>query len=770
MPQPQTTQRGDEFFTTLASRPPFSRLDPALAAFFKDYLSHEKAVPFGNRTVINSHFPPYPSRAFESFLEQFFDLGKSGPKRRLYSVTLAVTNRCGYRCWHCYNAGRSQKDMSLEALCGVAAQLQGLGAVCITLSGGEPLLRADLEDIVGAFDDRSCLVLNTTGDGLTPTRARALRERGLFAAGISLDSADEAEHDRLRDRPGAFRAALDALRTAGSAGLYPYVVSVATREFLQPDRFRRFSRFVEGAGAREIHLLEPTPAGRLAGRSDVVLADAERELLVQYQREAAARDDGPVLSSFAYLESDGAFGCGAGLTHLYIDGSGEVCPCNLVPLSFGNVGREGLRAALDRMGKIFRLPRLGCIGRLVAGHLPPGAVPAPPEVSEAVCARCLPREHPLPRFFRAREEAAARRGVGSEELRDAYDRVHGNYDASWLSEAAGPVNDLVDRMAPAGALRVFEAGCGTGYGTVRLFARLDPAGPYLAVDLSKGMIEEARRRLEAAGLRGVRFETGDALEALRRGGPYDLVFTSWVLGYIPLRSFFAAAAGALAPGGRLAFVVHHENSPREPLEIFSRLVAEDPSVLRMRVDFDFPRDKAHVRAAIEAAELEVIDLWDGTITFRCASPAAVLEHLLTSGAGTAYYDALDPARRPSLERRFIEDLGARHAGAQEIPVAHDYILEDEGGKMNNKPVFFLHPSSFLLDPNGKRAGMLRIPGTVFSYPTWEHNPGEDGTTAIHIYFGLKRIGVVTISRGWKRLGGRSHDKPLPRGAGAVGHG
>jgi len=43
MPQPQTTQRGDDFFTTLASRPPFSRLDPALAAFFKDYLSHEKA-------------------------------------------------------------------------------------------------------------------------------------------------------------------------------------------------------------------------------------------------------------------------------------------------------------------------------------------------------------------------------------------------------------------------------------------------------------------------------------------------------------------------------------------------------------------------------------------------------------------------------------------------------------------------------------------------------------------------------------------------------
>jgi protein-L-isoaspartate O-methyltransferase len=235
------------------------------------------------------------------------------------------------------------------------------------------------------------------------------------------------------------------------------------------------------------------------------------------------------------------------------------------------------------------------------------------------------------------------------------------------------VDELVERLAPAGPLRVFEAGCGTGYGTARLAARLGPGAAYLAVDLSKGMIDEARLRLEAAGLRGVRFEAGDALEALRRGGPYDLVFTTWVLGYIPLKPFFEAAAAGLAPGGRLAFVVHRENSPREPLEIFSRLVADDPTVLAKRVDFDFPRDAVHARAAVETAGLEAVHLWEGAITFRCASPAAVLEHLLKSGAGTAYYDALDPARRPGLERRFLEELGARHAGTPDIPVAHDYV-------------------------------------------------------------------------------------------------
>jgi MoaA/NifB/PqqE/SkfB family radical SAM enzyme/SAM-dependent methyltransferase len=665
--------RGDAFFAMLAAQPAFARLDPGLAAFFKSYLAHEKAVPFDGRHVVNTHFPPWPSRAFDAFVGQFFELGTSGPSRRLYSVTLAVTNRCGYRCWHCYNAGRSPQDIPLGRLRALAGELQALGAVMVTLTGGEPLLRDDLEAVAGAFDGRSCLVLNTTGDGLTAERARALRERGLFAAGISLDAADEAVHDRMRGRPGAFRTALAALRAAEAGGLYPYVVAVATRELLAPGRFRRFERFVAGAGAREIHLLEPSPTGRLAGRGDVVLGADDRRRILDYQAEAAARDDGPVVSSFAYLESDEAFGCGAGLTHLYIDGSGEVCPCNLVPLSFGNVAREPLATILDRMGRCFRRPRPGCIGRLVADGIPPGPVPAPPEVSEAVCARCLPEEHPLPGFFQAREAAATVRAVGAPELQAAYDRVHGDYDAFWLAEAAGPVDALVERLAPSGALRVFEAGCGTGWATARVAARLGPGSVYRAVDLSKGMLAEARRRLAASGLTGVCLEAGDALEALRRGGPVDLVITSWVLGYVPLRPFFAAAAEALAPGGRLAFVVHRDGSPREPLELFAGLVAEDPSVLRQRVAFDFPRDAAHTRVELEAAGLAVEDLREGEIVFRYATPEEVLAHLLKSGAGTAYYDALDPARRSGLERRFVEALGARHAGEPSIPVAHAYV-------------------------------------------------------------------------------------------------
>lgn len=659
--------RGDEFFLQVARRPPFTKLHPKVAGFFRDYLAGEKVVRFGDASVINTNLPPYPSPAFDNLVEQFRYLGDAA-ERRLYSVTLAVTNRCPYRCWHCYNAGRCQQDLPLPVLRRLARELQEMGAVIVTLTGGEPLLRADLAEIVESFGPRSCLILGTTAAGMTPGRAQELRARGLFAVGISLDSADEAEHDRLRGKPGAFRAAIEGLQIARDAGLYPYVVSVATREFLERDRFLALLRFARDAGALEVHLLEPSATGRLAGRSDVLLTRAERQRIFDYQREVAAAEALPILSSFAYLEADDAFGCGAGLTHLYIDGSGEVCPCNLVPLSFGNVAREPLPAILGRMGEHFQRPRCGCVGRLLCDKLPEAGLPTPPDVSAGLCAKHLSRSHPLPRFFQLRSEA--REEVGHAELQAAYDRVHDDYDAFWLVEAAKPTHDLLGTLPWRGDERVFEAGCGTGYATALLAER---AGSVLAADLSEGMLAEARKRLAATGRRNVDFAAGDALEVVAAAGPFNLVFSSWVLGYIPLKPFFAAARAALAPGGRLAFVVHRENSPREPLELFAELVGRDPSVLLKRVAFDFPRGAEHIRSEMAAAQLEVEGLWEGAITFRYHTAQDVLDHLLKSGAGTAFYDALDPARRDALTEEFLSLLAARKQGRGPFEVVHDYV-------------------------------------------------------------------------------------------------
>ena len=129
-----------------------------------------------------------------------------------------------------------------------------------------------------------------------------------------------------------------------------------------------------------------------------------------------------------------------------------------------------------------------------------------------------------------------------------------------------------------------------------------------------------------------------------------------MLGYIELAPFFKAASHALKPGGRLALVVHRENSPRREFEIFSELVAREPLVLTKRVAFDFPRDGTHLREELEQAGLEVIDGWEGSAVFRYRSAREVLDHLLESGAGTVFYDAIDGKVRDRLTGEFLSIL------------------------------------------------------------------------------------------------------------------
>jgi MoaA/NifB/PqqE/SkfB family radical SAM enzyme len=119
-------------------------------------------------------------------------------------------------------------------------------------------------------------------------------------------------------------------------------------------------------------------------------------LIENYQRETAIRPDLPILSSLAYVVSLRAFGCGAGLTHLYIDGSGEVCPCNLVPLSFGNIQSEPLERILETMAHYFRQSRTGCLGKILARRLAGLPLPTPPATSREICERYLPETHPRP--------------------------------------------------------------------------------------------------------------------------------------------------------------------------------------------------------------------------------------------------------------------------------------------------------------------------------------------------------------------------------------
>ena len=66
-------------------------------------------------------------------------------------------------------------------------------------------------------------------------------------------------------------------------------------------------------------------------------------------------------------------------------------------------------------------------------------------------------------------------------------------------------------------------------------------------------------------------------------------------------------------------------------------------------------------------------LWQDSIVFRYVSPEQVLEHLLKSGAGTAFHDAIKPSRRPALTERFLQMMASRHGPGKKYEVRHEYV-------------------------------------------------------------------------------------------------
>ena len=322
-------------------------------------LASEKLVAHGGRYVINSFLPPFPSRAFASLAQGVARLAAGEPSP--VSAYFAVTDACRYSCPHCSKAGRNGEPMASGDWRRVIRETQELGVSIIGFTGGEPLLMRDIEELVASVDDRSATLLFTSGDGLDPARARSLADAGLFGAAVSLDSFDEAEHDRGRGTPGAFRSAVEAIGSLKEAGIYAMAQIVATRERCDREWMRRYLAFARSLGVDEVRLLEPMPCGRILGsHGQWRISREQHDWLRRIHADSNADRQAVKVSSFAFVEDVSRYGCGAGFQHFYVDCLGNVQPCDFTPVSFGNIRREPLSAALARLQKAFARPRARC--------------------------------------------------------------------------------------------------------------------------------------------------------------------------------------------------------------------------------------------------------------------------------------------------------------------------------------------------------------------------------------------------------------------------
>jgi len=374
------------------------------------WLNGEYISRHGNRWVLNTFLPPFPSPAFDRLFTNQLTERKYTP----VSAYLAVTSRCPANCWHCSLKNRSDAELPLDTWLRTIDGLHGIGASIFGLTGGEPLQRTDLAEIVRAIvSGGGEAMLFTSGIGFDVERATELADAGLWAVCVSLDRANKQEYEQLRNIPNAMETAKNALTVAKQAGLYTCVNCVADRAMVNEGHYLELYEESRYLGVDELRLVEPMPCGRLA---DVANDTAESPFLTPEQvwelrwfhreknRQLKKDANGqlpPKVCAFNEIESPELFGCAAGTRHLFIDSAGEVCPCDFTPLSFGNVTEESIDVIWDRMSTAMKRPRRHCLAQHQSALIREATrerTPAPLEVSLQTAA-AFPDEE-LPDFVR----------------------------------------------------------------------------------------------------------------------------------------------------------------------------------------------------------------------------------------------------------------------------------------------------------------------------------------------------------------------------------
>lgn len=321
---------------------------------------YERLSVHDGKYVISSDFPPYPSPAFNRMLSAIESV-RTPPVLPFYA-SVSLTNRCPYDCWHCYLHSLHEDDMTTQDTVNTLLQLQALGVPEIAFTGGEPLLRDDLEIILkGIQNNQSSIVMFTTGAGLTIERAAALKNAGLFATIIGLEHSNERRQDQLRNHPGAYQQALKGLANAKQAGLYTGLSTVVTKDRLQSGEIWDFITLAGDQNADEVLLLEPVPVRKSLDDEKTILTPDERNQVIAFQKVANKNHRLPRVLSYPYRESCEVLGCCGGYQYLHISASGNVCPCSFTPLSFGNVHQEPLPVLWRRMQDSIRKPRTSCL-------------------------------------------------------------------------------------------------------------------------------------------------------------------------------------------------------------------------------------------------------------------------------------------------------------------------------------------------------------------------------------------------------------------------
>ncbi len=263
----------------------------------------------------------------------------------IQAIEYAVTYDCQATCSKCSSVHMRDGARPLlnnEQIRQLGDDCHRLGAYEVNLTGGEPLMLSDLEEMVDYFNPRSTFIgINTNGKLLSRRRIISLRDAGVDLLKISLDSPVAEEHDESRGIEGLYDHIMDMLRVAREIrGIRGHLCMVATREAIEAGQVQQVLDIAKTNNAT-LGIVLPAAIGGWNRKHEVLLESQHRRLLDRFSTDPSVFLQGNV--------GQREFICPCGTSEIYINCYGDVIPCPFIQIAFGNVRDESFNSIYQRM-------------------------------------------------------------------------------------------------------------------------------------------------------------------------------------------------------------------------------------------------------------------------------------------------------------------------------------------------------------------------------------------------------------------------------------
>ena len=252
---------------------------------------------------------------------------------------------CNFRCEHCsvkkFQDKNDARQFTIPDVKDLFRQADEMGIARMTITGGEPLIFEDFDDLVAAINPQKFYIsCDTNGWLLTKEKAEHLKEIGVDRVQVSLDSLNAEEHDHFRKAKGSHKRAMKAVDIALEAGLAIFMQTVVTKQRLYSDEFIKYIEYFNNKGV-SVFVSYAKPVGSWEGNFDCLVDRTDMEYMKELEKK---------YNVFTHLTS----GYGLNMGCISVKGMfsvtqyGDVLPCPYIHTSIGNVFRESLNDIINK--------------------------------------------------------------------------------------------------------------------------------------------------------------------------------------------------------------------------------------------------------------------------------------------------------------------------------------------------------------------------------------------------------------------------------------